>query len=439
MEGAEPTTTPTRCFPVSAWHRNLGSGLARLCVLTALGCGSAKEDVEPVAQGELVVELIPQDHHTLPGIYTPVDPAAEPVVLQAEWPVSVALGPEYPDALTIALGEPFGCEDDVFEIRSIEAGDGAPLVEQLSSNELRFTPSGEGDYMLLVTGVVVSPPEGAMPLCAHRAYGRPEVDFELTIPLKVRRPVTAAIVWPRHCANAETPRLASGARLPDQLIDRLRVYAVDSAGEQFTPANADPRRPVTVNVRGHAKASLVLAEPDEGLPSLIVTGADGDLTFEAFGREFASAELIGRRRIDAVDAVFGLQAIKGSGTLLVEGETYGADGWRTEGTMVPLTGSIDVAVVAEYAEGAPICTVASPDAFSFSSATRDVCTVVDAPGHGDQSASSSYVYLASSAQVLAAGTCTLELRASDYAGGQGWSTAMSVELVNVEDLTVSQR
>lgn len=421
--------------------------LPRLGVLVVLlGCGSTRAgdggvdggEEEP-ASAELVVELSPLERRVLPGVFTKAADAADPVVLRAEHPLSVALGPEYPAALTVDLGKPFGCEDfDAFEIRSIE-GDATSFVKQVSPTELRITPSAEGEYSVRVQGVIISPPEGTASYCAHRAYGQPEVAFELNMPLKVRRPITAAITWPLQCAEAETQRLASGADLRQRGVDRLRVYAVDSEGERFHPANADERRPVTVTVRGSAQTALQLADEEEGLSSLIATGPDDELTFSAFDEAIASAELVARSRIDAALAAFGLQALKGSGVALQSGESYGAEGWSFPGIASRLTGSIDVAVRAEYVGGAPLCTAPPRDAFSLSSATADVCSVVNAPGHGDYSAGSSYVYLDSSVDVVADGTCTLELHAPDYAGGDGWSTALSVELVNVEDLSGPKR
>ena len=39
-----------------------------------------------------------------------------------------------------------------------------------------------------------------------------------------------------------------------------------------------------------------------------------------------------------------------------------------------------------------------------------------------------------SAEVVASGTCTLQLDAPEYAGGDGFSTALSVEILNAEQL-----
>lgn len=394
--------------------------------LVGLSCADPR--VPFVAEGNgaaLVIPMVPRaiDSRWMPPPEGPLvgdDGELTYTVVDA---IDVAIGDGYPTTLDVMLraypisGDAL-CGDYVepeMTIESIDATDGGGdlVVTSPAVNQLRVTHAAEGRHTVVVRGRYrFTPP-------ADCAAAPNEAAFALTLDVAVRRPAGVVVHLPETCAEADVPRLQSGA---DMALG-LRMELLDADGEVFMPLNADPDRPIELRVT--ADAATELSTYDASLATLVATGSPTTVRVDALG-DAVAFELIEPEDIDAMDVVFALPGA--TVTDLVPGATYGEDGWDQR----PFA-SIQPTVLAQYSNGDALCSRPLDESFELVTDTSETCTIVADLAHGFKIVGGFLV--PQSADIVADGRCDLSLRAPAFAAGAGVSAELSATFVNTDELS----
>jgi hypothetical protein len=388
--------------------------LGLLSAAVVLGCGSGGGGGGGDEPSRLRIEMRPLDA----GVWTGVFEADAAQVLRATQVVDLAWGGAYPRTLEITIEQGYatcGSLVGTVTLDEVESQHEALAVELTGPASFRLAPTAEGDFEAIVRGTFVADP-GATSCVGEQA------PIELHVSVPVRRPVGVQIQPPSVCDEVADFRVESEAHLAPGLY----VQLVDDEGTAFSPRNAAATHPATLELVAEADTELSLHTPDDGLAALVVSGATGPVSVLAFEEEQRVIDHVDAAAIDVVGAEFFLLGHGGGGTQLDSGETYGETGWARTSASIAITAS------GMEVDGDPICTMPRADAFVLESSTRETCIAYDALGHGDGAYGDLVVQR--SADVMASGTCVLQLEGPEYSGGAGFSTTLSVEILNAEGL-----
>jgi len=255
-------------------------------------------DMQPVDAMEWAGTFMPEGSHGL----------------RSKSVVAFAWGDGYPAAIEVELpDDPYtacGPLFGTFKVERVMAQDGLD-VTITGPSTFRLAPTGEGDFDVVVYGtfVATSPDESC-------AGAKAEVEVHARVP--VRRPVGIAIDRPGVCKASDRFRVETNAHLAGGTL----VYLVDAAGEQFLPSNAAERHPATITLLAAPDTQLSLHTPDQGLAALVVSGAPGPISVQAFGGEHEIIEHVEPAKIDVVGVELMLLGMAGTPTRLVSGQVY---------------------------------------------------------------------------------------------------------------------
>jgi hypothetical protein len=380
-----------------------------------LGCGSGGGGD---ASNRLRIEMRPVTAIAWSGVFE-----ADPELgVRASEVVTFAWGGDYPRALEISMDEEWatcGSLDGTFTLDEVESQDEALEVELTGPASFRLAPTAEGEFDAIVRGTFVANPDVAS--CAGAS-----VPIELHVSVPVRRPVGVLIAPPSECSESVAFRVETGGRLAPDLYLQL----VDADGTAFQPRNAVSTHPATLDVVTGEDAELSLHTPDDGFAALVVAGEPGPVSVVAFDEEQQVIEHVAPADIDVVGVRFSLLGFAGNPTPLESGGTYGESGWART------TSSIGISSSGLTVDGERICTMPRADGFVLESSTPQTCTTYAELGHGVGPLGESVFDLAVplSAEVMASGTCVLQLDGPDYSGGDGFSAELSVDIMNAESL-----
>lgn len=390
--------------------------LGLLAATVVLGCGSGGGGGDD-DDNRLRIEMRPVSAIAWSGVFE----ADDAPVVRASDVVTFAWGGDYPRALEVTVGPAYatcGPLSGTLTLDEIDSQDDALEVELTGAASFRLAPSGEGDFEAIVRGSFVADP------ITGSCVGD-EAPIELHVSVPVRRPTAIRIDPPDACDGASF-RVESEAPLAPGLFVRL----VDADGGEFSPRNATATHPIALELVADADTELALRAPDDGLAALVVSGAPGPVSVRALDEEQHVVELVARADIDVIDVRFSLLGNAGGPTPLESGQTYGENGWART------TSSIGIASSGMTVDGAQICTAPSGAGFVLESDTPANCIVFDALGHGVGPYGEQVFDLAVplSADVMASGTCVLQLDGPEYDGGAGFSAELDVEILNAESL-----
>jgi len=391
--------------------------LGLVAMVVMLGCGADGGDD---AGSELRIEMRPVQAIGWAGVFE----ADGDQRLRSRDVVALAWGGDYPGALEIAIDEAWatcGALDGTITLDSVVSQHESLDVVLTGANAFRLAPAGEGDFEVVVRGTFVA--DSVDDSCVGA-----EAELELVVSVPVRRPVGVQIERPDACDASDRLRVESDAHLAPGLF----VQLVDAAGATFRPRNAALTHPATLVLTAETDDTrLSLHTPDEGLAALVVSGAAGPVSVFAFDAEQEIVEHVAPAAIHVVGVQFELLGFGGGPTPLASGQVYGDGGWsRTSASIGVASSGLEVG-------GRQICTLPRTDGFVLASSTPQTCVAVPELGHGDGPYGAAIFdpAVTVSADVIASGTCTLRLDAPDYSGGEGFSTELSVEIRNAEQLT----
>lgn len=383
--------------------------------------GSDESGTDGVAQ--LVIEAQGVDAWTEAVKLTEVAVDADGApVIRLSGTFAIALGADYPRVVSGGI-EVFesSCLIEVTEVdfTSIEGGDG--VVRPLGAEGTTWTLEAqrEGTTSIRLRGVY--DPAAGESRCGLEDEALPialEVDFAVS----VRTPADITLDLDEVCP-------IGGARLQSERFSGVGLLRpVDDGGMPFVPRNATPQRPVSVLVSAVTLADLALLDDARGLGSLRLPRVT-ELELRLLGGgPVHSIALHDPWEVTDVELSFVLPGYGGSPIALVDGETYGENGFgRTLGHVFPQVGAVAV-------NGEPTCDAPDVNWFALQSTTADTCVVHDPtpvhPGLAVYWGGATTV----SAEVRSDGACELELVGRDLQGGQGLGAALAVTFVNSDAL-----
>jgi hypothetical protein len=386
--------------------------LGFFAAVALLGCGSGGGSDDESSR--LRIEMRPVSAIAAYGVFAAIPGQG----VRATQVVTFAWGDDYPSALDVTFDDAWatcGHLVGTFTLDEITSRHDALDVELTGPTSFRLAPTAEGDFEAIARATFVADPE--LGSCVGE-----QAELELHLSVPVRRPVGVQIHPPDACDGVDAFRVESDAHFAPGLY----VQLVDDEGTAFSPHNAESTHPATLDLVAEADTELALHTPDDGLAALVVSGATGPVSVLAFEEEQHVIDHVDSAAIDVVGAEFSLLGHGGGGTQLVSGETYGAQGWARTSASIAITAS------GMEVDGDPICTMPRAEAFVLESSTEQTCIAYDALGHGDGAYGDLLVPL--SADVMASGECVLQLEGPEYSGGAGFSTTLSVEILNAEGL-----
>jgi hypothetical protein len=389
-----------------------------VAALLVLGCGSSGGDDPEPERSELRIDMRPVHAIGWAGVLE----ADESELLRGTDVVTFAWGDDYPSALDVSLDRVWstcGELEGAITLDSVTSQHEQLDVVITGDTAFRLAPTVEGDFAVVVRGTFVADSE------VESCVGA-DAELELVVSVPVRRPVDVAINRPSACDASDRFLIESDAHLAPGLY----VQLVDAAGAAFSPRNAASTHPATLTLTADADTLLSLHTPDNGLAALVVSGAAGPVSVFAFDALTDVLEHVAPAAIDVVGVQFELLGNAGGPTQLASGQVYGDDGWART------TASIGIASSGLEVDGQQVCTLPRAEGFVLRSSTPQTCVAYAELGHGVGPYGETIfdATVPVSAEVIASGTCLLQLDAADYSAGQGFSSALSVEIRNAEQL-----
>lgn len=385
-------------------------------------CEASAGDIADPAPTEMRIPVVPRDTHTIEWINRVEQGPDGTRSLEVSHTITLALGEDYSDALTVSFGELWYLDCGrligslVMENASadgpelaVDVVDGLLALQFFEEGEARITAQGS----LSLEDVIG---------CAESYAPFEIVDVALTLSVRVRRPAGVVFEVPSMCRDADRPHVESGARWSS-----FKAYVVDADGDAFNPANAETGSQVALTAKGD---DVTFELPEPALDALIVRGLAGAVQLESDFGDTLAVELVGPGAIDAMEVSFHLVGAGGGGRRLVDGGTYGENRFgRTSNVIAPN-------VTAMYVGSVPLCTGPRPEAFTLASRTPETCRVwAPAPAGDLRTDDVGPLYVGSAGLVQAAGNCRLRVEAPAFDDCRGLAQDLSVTLLTTDGLS----
>jgi hypothetical protein len=241
--------------------------------------------------------------------------------------------------------------------------------------------------------------------------------MEWRIPVAVISPAGARVVLPFWCKEVTSPRVTVSS------LSTLR------ARFEHQVLNASPEAQVPVTVRAHRGGNLAL---DDGRPAGI-----GALRFPSSpdlveitpeGGEPVTIEVLGPASLTRSEVTFQFASGHVGSIPVADGETLGANGWAPPNQLFAGIGRT-------YKGHAPLCSHPDVHFFSLESLTPDTCSVRRlGSGPGDHPLLGYDTSLPDSIRFIRDGRCAARVRAPGFAGGAGFSSGISITLMNTDKI-----
>lgn len=397
-------------------------------VATATGCtdgDTAPTDDAPstASAGRLDILPAPKEFHALlPTFDRDATADGEVLILRDEF--VLGLGTGYAENLELRF-QPYvmseECDYILGELEVSDAWVNGKLVATSFGPEgkLWISPQNVGDEELHIRGTLHASDVGSCGIVAPGS-DRP---FEVRINVRVLdRAPSVAVELGGPCADTATKLAQSGAPLRN-----TQATALDANGEPFVFANASPDAQVPLTVLADPETLLESGAPSAGIGWLTVEGDPGDVTVEFAEQEVAAFELVDASAITSARVAFGLGG--GAPFELENGGEY---------TPSESNAGFIFALLSETFVGAtPTCTQGRAEDFEMSAPPASACRV---PNDGEQHLQKFYpegmggARIGTDPQVERSGTCRFDVRAPNFAAGEGWQTSMSVTLMEADEL-----
>jgi hypothetical protein len=383
--------------------------------IIAGGCGSTSETVEPAEPAEptvLEIPVQPVSERDLVGIaFTEPGPQGLGVVVMQVPLTAFALGERYPKRflgmLRHALWTNASPLAGTFTFNDVTTSSSAVEVALEPGGRLQIDVRELGVGEIVVSGEYTT------------AAGDARLTAGLVLPMKWRIQVAVIsaarprITLPLACKGATTPRVTVSALSTFEA--QLEHYVV----------NASPDAQVPVTVRGLRGGNLALDEGrPAGLGALRFPSSPDLVEITPEGGEPLTVEVLAPASLTRSEVTF--QVASGhAGTIRVtDKQTLGTHGWGGD--------QLFAGIGTTYRGNAPVCSDPDPHLYSLESLTPDTCPVVALMGGYWLSWGKS---LPDSIRIVKDGRCAVRVRAPGFAGGAGFSSEISVTLVNVEQLS----
>jgi hypothetical protein len=195
-----------------------------------------------------------------------------------------------------------------------------------------------------------------------------------------------------------------------------RLYPLDENGNPFAPRNTAFDRGADIIVSARAGTRI---EAPAGLDSLVVTGPSQTIQVRSNYGEVVAFELVQAEQVDSISPSFQSDqgGARGGGTSLRSGGEHAVD----------LTAAPYISVFPGVRIGGEIVCGGPDEAlFELRSTTPEVCSI-QRDGCAVRGCLTGR-YVPAIANIIAAGTCNLELEAPTLDHGNGLSASFSVEI-----------
>ncbi len=397
-------------------YRLRASALVVGAAVVAGSCASTTEPVEPVEPVEptvLEIPVQPVSERALVGI------AAEPGSqgLEVKHPsIAFALGERYPKRFLALLrgalwttGSPLA---GTFTFRSVTTSSAAIEVAMEPDGRLQIDIRDLG-----VGEIVVSADYTASVEDIRLTAGR-VLPVTWRIPVTVISAARSRIPLPLRCKDVMHPTVT---------VSSLAMFRPQLEQEYLVMnASSDAQVPVTVRALRGGNLALDDSRP-AGLGALRFPSSPDLVEITPEGGEPLTVEVLAPASLTRSQVTF--QMFNGhAGTFPVtSGQTLGAHGWIGD--------KIFAGIGETYRGNAPLCSDHDPQLFSLESLTPDTCPVGPLMGDPGDYPLSYGKPLPDLIRIARDGRCTARVRAPGFAGGAGFSTEISLTLVNVEQLS----
>jgi hypothetical protein len=400
-------------------HRPCVSALVVVgCAIGAGGCGGTSEPAEPVEPVEptvLEIPVQPVSEQALFGIaYRETSPPEPGLIVTYPPPAAFALGERYPKRFLALLQRALSTNASPLAGTFTFTG----VTTSSAAVEVAIEPDGRLQIDLRELGVgeiVVSGEYTA-------AAGDADMTAGQVLPVKWRIPV--AVI------SAARPRLTLPIQCQEATVPRVTVSSLSTLAARIEHyvLNASPEAQVPVTVRALRGGKLALDEGrPPGLGALRFPSSPDLVEVTPEGGEPRTVEVLAPASLTRSEVTFQISTGHAGTLTVTDGQTLGANGWRGD--------QLFAGIGTTYKGDAPLCSDPDRHLFSLESLTPDTCPVRPLMGDPGEYYLDHGKPLPHSIRILKDGRCAARVRAPGFAGGSGFTSGISVTLVNVKQLT----
>ena len=332
----------------------------------------------------------------------------------------MAIGEGYPDALTVSIetitSSMCGSLEGELILEEIESS--MINVQVLDTAIFSISNIPEGENQVVIRGFF-QPSLNDIENCGGIFRETIETNIELHYTIHRESPngIERTINW--QCEGSPRDTLIAGTKILD-----LGLFVEFEGGAKSQPDNAQSTHPIEVSVTG--PSGLYLEDDTQGISSLQLGPLSGQLSIDAGIGEALSFDIIEVGKILDWMPAFELSGLASGGMDLVNGESYGENGWnRRTNQIIPVLNDL------LNSNGHKLCSHLEMTWFQLISETPETCVINDSQPeilevYGEP--------VGVSASMIADGECRLILSAPNFNQGNGLQTRLNVTIYNVDEL-----